>query len=39
MMDQFFHSYPAMGGKGIRALYCIVDGKCLYMVYLPDQLE
>jgi len=35
-MAQFLHSHP-MWGKGIRALYHIVNGKCTYMVYLPDQ--
>lgn len=37
-MGHFLHSHPIAGCKGIRALYCIVDGKCLFMVYLPDQV-
>lgn len=37
MMNQFLHTHPMHGVKGVRALHCIVDGKCIFMVWLPDQ--
>lgn len=37
MMTQFFHSHPMDNTNGIRACYHIVDGKCTYLFYLPDQ--
>jgi hypothetical protein len=31
-----FSTHPMDEVKGLRALYCIIDGECQFFVYLPD---